>query len=92
MPHVTPPSGGPLLIALFYVLLGLASLVIGADVAVGGARRVGRRMGISDLVIGLTVTAIGTSLPELATTAAAAVTAQGAAGHAAGEEDEDAAR
>ncbi|TNE84555.1 MAG: sodium:calcium antiporter [Deltaproteobacteria bacterium] len=63
--------------AALFVVLGLVALVLGADLAVGGAQRLGRRVGISDLVIGLTITSIGTSLPELATTLTAAVTAQG---------------
>jgi cation:H+ antiporter len=66
------------------VLLGVAALGFGADRAVEAGRRVAERLGVSDLVVGLTVTSIGTSLPELATTAAAAAQAGGAAGPAAG--------
>lgn len=59
--------------AWLFVLLGLGALVIGADRFVEGASSIARSMGISDAVIGLTIVAIGTSLPELATSVAAAV-------------------
>ena len=49
------------------MLLGLGLLVLGAEWLVGGATRIARGLGVSDLVIGLTVVAVGTSLPELAT-------------------------
>src|SRR5690606_25566942 len=45
--------------------LGLVLLVGGADVMVRGGSRLAARLGISPLVIGLTVVAIGTSAPEL---------------------------
>lgn len=48
-------------------LVGLALLVLGARFAVDGASELARAWGASDLVIGLTVVAAGTSLPELAT-------------------------
>lgn len=50
-----------------YILLiiGFALLVKGADILVDGATSVARRFGVSDLVIGLTVVSIGSSLPEL---------------------------
>ena len=46
---------------------GLGILVLGADFVVAGAVGVARAIGVSELVIGLTVVAVGTSLPELAT-------------------------
>lgn len=50
-----------------YLLLvaGFVFLIKGADLLVSGASSLGRRAGISDLVIGLTVVAFGTSSPEL---------------------------
>lgn len=57
----------------FLILIGLAGLVIGAELLVRAAVSVARSVGISELVIGLTVVSIGTSLPELATTVIAAV-------------------
>ncbi len=62
----------PLRRSLLWIALGLVGLVIGADRFVEGAVVLARAMGLSDAVIGLTVIAIGTSLPELATSAVAA--------------------
>lgn len=56
--------------------LGVALLVVGANWLVDGATQVARSWGVSDLVIGLTVVAIGTSLPELATSIVAAMRGQ----------------
>ena len=59
--------------SVLFVIIGLAGLVLGADMAVRGAVFIGERIGLSQAVIGLTIIAIGTSLPELATCVAAAV-------------------
>jgi cation:H+ antiporter len=59
--------------ALAWLLAGLALLLLSADVLVWSASTLARAMGVSELVIGLTVVAIGTSLPELAATAGAAL-------------------
>jgi cation:H+ antiporter len=55
------------------VAVGVALLVVGARLLVGAATDIATAFGISDLVIGLTVVAVGTSLPELATSVIAAV-------------------
>ena len=55
-----------------YMIVGLVGLPFGADVLIDGAVGLARDMGISEEVVGLTIVAIGTSLPELATTVAAA--------------------
>jgi cation:H+ antiporter len=55
------------------VVLGLLLLVAGADFLVEGATGIARSLGISEAVIGLTIVAVGTSLPELATSVAAAL-------------------
>jgi cation:H+ antiporter len=57
---------------LFHVALGVAMLVVGGQWLVDGAVAMARIFGISELVIGLTVIAVGTSLPELATSIIAA--------------------
>jgi cation:H+ antiporter len=51
---------------LVFFVLGLVLLIVGADTLVAGASRIAARLGISSLVIGLTVVAFGTSAPELA--------------------------
>ena len=52
---------------------GLALLLVSAQLLVSGAREIATLMGISELIIGLTVVAIGTSLPELAASVASAM-------------------
>ncbi len=56
-----------------FVVVGLAALVLGSRWFVAGAVHVARWFGVSELVIGLTIVAGGTSLPELATSIVAAV-------------------
>ena len=56
--------------------IGLVGLPFGADLLVDSASRIARAFGMSDAVIGLTLVAIGTSLPELATTVMAALRKQ----------------
>jgi len=51
---------------VFMLLLGLALLMVGAELLVRGASRLGLAIGISPLVIGLTIVAFGTSSPEMA--------------------------
>lgn len=53
-------------IALF-VIIGIILLPLGAELLVGAATEIADRVGVSDTIVGLTVVAIGTSLPELAT-------------------------
>jgi cation:H+ antiporter len=54
------------------VVVGLALLVVGSDWLVGAAVAFARAFGVSDLVIGLTIVAAGTSMPEVATSVTAA--------------------
>jgi cation:H+ antiporter len=61
------------LLNLGYVLGGLVMLVMGSDWLVNGAVAVALTLGVSELIIGLTVVAVGTSLPEVATTVTAAI-------------------
>lgn len=58
--------------AIFFIILGLASLMIGGKWIVDGAVKIAEFFNISQSLIGLTIVAIGTSLPELATSAIAA--------------------
>ncbi|MDZ4767383.1 MAG: calcium/sodium antiporter, partial [Chloroflexota bacterium] len=59
-------------IEIVKVIAGLALLIVGANFLVNGAVSIAREIGVSDLIIGLTVVAVGTSLPELATCVIAA--------------------
>ncbi len=65
------PEDMPLGKSIFWLLTGLGLLLIGAKLIVWGAVEIATFYGVSDLVIGLTVIAIGTSLPELAASIAA---------------------
>lgn len=56
----------PLRVALFWLAAGLAMLIASSQLLVWGAVEIAKAFGISDLVIGLTIVAVGTSLPELA--------------------------
>jgi cation:H+ antiporter len=55
------------------VAVGLALLVVGAEVLLGAAVGIARDLGVSSLVVGLTIVAGGTSLPELATSVLASL-------------------
>jgi len=59
-----------------FMVLGLIGLPLGADLLVEGSVNIARNFGVSETVIGLTLVAIGTSSPELATTLMAAVRQQ----------------
>lgn len=54
-----------MLFNVFYLLVGLALILWGANALTDGAASVAKRFNISDLVIGLTIVAFGTSAPEL---------------------------
>ena len=55
-----------------FIVGGIAAVVFGSNIAVGGASSIASRMGVSDRIIGLTIVALGTSLPELMTSVTAA--------------------
>ncbi|MFH1747442.1 MAG: calcium/sodium antiporter [Planctomycetota bacterium] len=69
-------TGRGWLISSGLVLLGLALLTLGARWLVDAAATFARALGISELIVGLTIVAVGTSLPELATSVVAAVRGQ----------------
>ena len=52
--------------AILYLILGLALLILSAQVLVGAASSIAEQLGVSTAIIGLTIVALGTSLPELA--------------------------
>ena len=57
----------PMHTSLIYIGLGLAAIIIGGDLVVDNACRIAATFGLSETLIGLTIVAIGTSLPELVT-------------------------
>lgn len=61
----------PLKIALIWLVVGLVLLIVSSRMLVWGAVTIAQSLGVSDLIIGLTIVAIGTSLPELASALAA---------------------
>jgi cation:H+ antiporter len=71
-PATTSAPGGSLLATIGLIALGLALLIGGGELTVRGAVALAKSIGIADKIIGLTLVAVGTSLPELATTLLAA--------------------
>lgn len=65
--------GGSTKTSVVLVLIGLVGLALGAEITLRGAVFIGEKAGLSKAVIGLTIIAIGTSLPELVTCVVAAV-------------------
>lgn len=63
-------------VQVLLVFAGLGLLVLGSDLLVDAAVTIAKSLGVSDLVIGLTIVAAGTSLPEVATSVLAAVRGQ----------------
>lgn len=58
--------------SIVLLVVGLAGIVFGGDLSVEGAKEIARAFGLSEALIGLTIVAIGTSLPELGTSIVAA--------------------
>lgn len=67
------PSKKPIWMLLLFIVGGLAALVYGGDLFVNAASSIAKGFGVSEAVIGLTIVAAGTSLPELATSVTAAL-------------------
>jgi len=67
------PTGIGTAAAILWALVGLVFLMLSSRLLVWGAVEVARDLGVSDLVIGLTIVAVGTSLPELAASVMSAV-------------------
>jgi cation:H+ antiporter len=60
------PADLPMSRSLVWLVVGLTALLAGSNVLVWGAHELAAALGVSDLIIGLTLVAIGTSIPELA--------------------------
>lgn len=73
------PEGkkSPVIKSVLFIAGGLAGLIFGGQLFVDGASGIARSLGVSEGVIGLTIVAVGTSLPELATSIAAALKGMG---------------
>ncbi|NUM82219.1 calcium/sodium antiporter [bacterium] len=67
------PKPGAIGFQIVLVIAGLALLVVGSDWLVAGAVAIAKLFGVSELIIGLTIIAAGTSLPEVATSIIAAI-------------------
>lgn len=59
-------------VAIFWLLVGIATLLVGAELMVDGAIDIAKALGVSEVVIGVTLVALATSLPELAVSAVSA--------------------
>jgi len=70
------PAPASILVSVLWVAGGLVALMLGARFLVDGAVNIARGYGISEAFIGLTIVAVGTSLPELATSLIAALRKQ----------------
>jgi Ca2+/Na+ antiporter len=57
---------------LIWLVIGLVLLIISSRILVWGAVEIAQQLGVSDLIVGLTIVALGTSLPELAASIIAA--------------------
>ena len=77
-PHAdhTPIRTYPLWLLILFIVGGLVALVYGGDLFVSSASSIARTFGMSESFLGLTIVAAGTSLPELATSVAAALKKQ----------------
>lgn len=66
-------SKGKLALSAVLVLVGLAAIIFGGDLVVDSASSIAIELGMSEALVGLTIVAVGTSLPELVTSVVAAV-------------------
>ncbi|GHE06047.1 hypothetical protein GCM10008024_39150 [Allgaiera indica] len=77
-PGIAPPHARrTLVIPLLIALVGLVLVVFGGSLLVSGAVSLARAFGVSETLIGLTIVAVGTSMPELVTSVIAALKRQG---------------
>ena len=67
------PTDVTMPMAIVWLAVGLGTLLIGADLLVDGAIGIAKILGVSEVIIGITIVALGTSLPELAVSVASAL-------------------
>ena len=66
-----------MIVEILFIVAGLVLILLGSDWLVDGASGIARRYGISEFIIGMTIVGIGTSMPELVSSAIAAVGGHG---------------
>ena len=67
------PTDVSMPMAIFWLLLGLGMLLVGAEFVVDAAIEIARELGVTEIVIGVTLVALGTSIPELAVSIVSAI-------------------
>lgn len=72
-PNNAPPESSFHVLDLFFIIGGLLLIIFGGELTVSSAVSIARLLGLSERVIGLTIVAVGTSLPELCTSLVAAI-------------------
>lgn len=75
--HPIPGDSKRMVLDMILIIIGIAGLTLGARCIVDSASEISRRLGVAELILGLTIVALGTSLPELATSLVAAIKKEG---------------
>lgn len=68
-----PKKDGSIIKMILFILIGLLLIIFGSNIAVEAAKKIAASFGMDERLIGLTIVALGTSLPELVTSAIAAI-------------------
>ena len=68
-----PITKGKLVLSVVLAILGLAAIIFGGDLVVDSASNIATKLGMSEALVGLTIVAVGTSLPELVTSVVASL-------------------
>ncbi len=76
LPEDLPDVDTSVLKNIFFIVIGLAGLILGSDFLVESAVYIARAMGVPEMVIGMSIVAVGTSLPELAASVVASLRKQ----------------
>lgn len=71
--NIEPVTKKKVIISVILAVVGLAAIIFGSDMVVENASKLAKRFGMSQAMVGLTIVAIGTSLPELVTSIVAAI-------------------
>ena len=54
-----------MILSMFFIIIGFALLIVSADILVDGSSGIAKKFHIPEIIIGLTIVSIGTSMPEL---------------------------